>query len=131
VTLRADQDTVHYVTRGINLKSVASTTIVPSTRTSRRFIVNRIYVIIASGSGFTGSPTIRVSSVGNGGSAGDIVAASSLGNTNFQGCNQLSLASTLTAWSLAAGTGSINLDVTVAATATTATADVHVLGYFI
>jgi len=129
VTLRADHDTVRYVTRGINLKSVASTTIVPSTRNSRRFIVNRIYVVITAGTGFTGSPTARVSSVGNGGSAGDIVAATSLGNINVQGCNQLSIASTQAAWTLAAGTGSITFGVTVAATATTA--DVHVLGYFI
>jgi len=127
---RADQDGVHFVTRGINLKSVASTTIAPSSRTSRRFIVHKVYLVITAGSGVSVGPTVRCSSVGNSGSAGDVCGAVTATTLNANGITDIGTAGTQYAWSLAAGTGSINLDVTTGATATSMTGEVHVLGYF-
>lgn len=126
---RASEAEVHFVIKGINLKTVGDTTIIPSTRDSRRFVIRRIDIITGAGSGVTVGPTVRVSSVGNSGSAGDIVASTTLTNLNQHDVNALA-ASAAKSWSLAAAFGSVKLEITTGATATTLLGDVHVLGYF-
>ncbi len=126
---RADQDEVHFVVRGINLKNTGTTVIVPSTRDSRRFVLRRIDLITGAGSGVTVGPTVRCNSVGNSGSAGDVVASTAINNLNQHDINALA-ASAAKSWSLAVGFGYINLEITTGATATTLLGDVHVMGYF-
>ncbi len=125
VPLRADQDSVHFVVRDVDLKVATTTSITPLV-SGRRFIIHRIYIVPVTATSFTVSPTYKViwSDSGN-----DVVASTTLASLVAFEHTEHSPIATLRAISMT--TVSAVLSITAGATATTAKADIHVIGYYV
>jgi hypothetical protein len=113
------------VVRDVDLK-VATTTSITALVSGRRFIIHRIYIIPVTATSFTVSPTYKViwSDSGN-----DIVSSTTLASLVAFEHTEHSPIATLRAFSMT--TVSAVLSITAGATATTAKADVHVIGYYV
>ncbi len=125
VPLRADQDSVHFVVRDIDLKVATTTQLVPLV-SGRRFIIHRIFIVPVTATSFTVSPTYKIIWSDSG---LDIVASTTL--TSLVAFEHTEHSPTATVRAYLMTSVAPYLSITAGATATTAKADIHVIGYFV
>lgn len=123
-------DLTRFVTRAINLKNTGSTDLVASLRTStQRFVVTAIYIHYTTATAITVNPTLDVHV--NGGSGNVVASAILSGTIATNNVLSLPLVTPVLAGGIGASQSAIVLNVSVGATGTTLTADVHVLGFYV